>query len=146
MSGPLSWIDTLFFGVRRIFAAGSELPERPALNFVGATVTDNPGENRTDVVLGPPAWIVTAVVTGSYAAKVGELVRVDATVPVTVTLPAASSSIGREILVKEVAGGTSDIAIEAQVGEFIDGADKLTISGAYAKVGLVSDGERWLSI
>ncbi|WP_437318260.1 hypothetical protein [Sorangium sp. So ce385] len=39
MSRVLNWIDTLFFGVRRIFAAGVELPERPALNFVGAVVT-----------------------------------------------------------------------------------------------------------
>jgi hypothetical protein len=34
----LNWLDTLFFGVRRVLAAGVELPERPALNFVGASV------------------------------------------------------------------------------------------------------------
>lgn len=49
----LNWIDTLFFGVRRILAAGVELPERPALNFVGAgvAVTDDPANNRTQVAI-----------------------------------------------------------------------------------------------
>jgi len=35
----LNWLDTLFLGVRRVLAAGVELPERPALNFVGVSVT-----------------------------------------------------------------------------------------------------------
>jgi len=49
----LSWIDTLFFGVRRILAAGVELPERPAINFAGAgvVVTDDPANNRTNVAI-----------------------------------------------------------------------------------------------
>ena len=52
MASPLlNWIDTMFFGVRRILSGGTELPERPALNFEGATVTDNPAENRIDVTL-----------------------------------------------------------------------------------------------
>jgi hypothetical protein len=50
MASPLlNWIDTMFFGVRRILSGGVELPERPALNFEGATVTDNPAKNRIDV-------------------------------------------------------------------------------------------------
>ncbi|MGK4000650.1 hypothetical protein [Sorangium sp. So ce1024] len=77
MSRVLSWIDTLFFGVRRTFAAGVELPERPALNFVGAVVTDNPAENRADVFIRG-AWLVSPAVTGTYTARPGEFVRVDA--------------------------------------------------------------------
>ena len=69
---PARWIDTLFFGVRRIFAAGVELPERPALNFVGAVVTDNTAENRTDMFI-PGAWLVSPVVTTSYTARPGQL-------------------------------------------------------------------------
>ena len=49
MGTLLNWIDTMFFGIRRILTGGVELPERPALNFEGATVTDNPAENRIDV-------------------------------------------------------------------------------------------------
>jgi len=47
----LNWLDTLFFGVRRVLSGGVELPQRPALNFVGASVTDNPAENRIDIAL-----------------------------------------------------------------------------------------------
>jgi len=49
----LNWIDTLFFGVRRILAAGVELPERPALNFTGAgvAVTDDAANNRINVAI-----------------------------------------------------------------------------------------------
>ncbi|WP_437304406.1 hypothetical protein [Sorangium sp. So ce388] len=46
----------MFAGVRRIFAAGVELPERPALNFVEAMVTDNPAENRTTSSSRAPGW------------------------------------------------------------------------------------------
>ncbi|MGK4001094.1 hypothetical protein WMF31_00615 [Sorangium sp. So ce1036] len=72
----LSWIDTLFFGVRRILAAGVELPERPALNFVGAVCADNPAENRTDVFISV-AWLISPVVMGAYTARSREFVRVN---------------------------------------------------------------------
>ncbi|WP_438041458.1 hypothetical protein [Sorangium sp. So ce128] len=51
----LNWIDTLFFGVRRVFAAGVEVPERPAINFAGGgvTVSDDPANNRTTVTVAP---------------------------------------------------------------------------------------------
>ncbi|WP_437279359.1 hypothetical protein WME90_02025 [Sorangium sp. So ce375] len=55
MAGILNWIDTLFFGVRRLYAAGTELPERPAINFAGpgVTATDDPANNRTTVTVAP---------------------------------------------------------------------------------------------
>jgi hypothetical protein len=49
VSPLLNWIDTMFFGVRRILTGGVELPDRPALNFEGVTVVDNPAKNRIDV-------------------------------------------------------------------------------------------------
>jgi hypothetical protein len=49
VSPLLNWIDTMFFGIRRILTGGGELPDRPALNFEGATVVDNPAKNRIDV-------------------------------------------------------------------------------------------------
>jgi hypothetical protein len=49
VSTLLNWIDTMFFGVRRILTGGVELPDRPALNFEGARVVDNPAKNRIDV-------------------------------------------------------------------------------------------------
>ncbi|WP_437647885.1 hypothetical protein [Sorangium sp. So ce362] len=55
MTGILNWIDTLFFGLRRIYAAGVEMPERPAINFAGPGIaaTDDPANNRTTVTVAP---------------------------------------------------------------------------------------------
>ncbi|WP_437798512.1 hypothetical protein [Sorangium sp. So ce693] len=55
MGKVLNWIDTLLFGVRRIHAAGVEMPERPAINFTGkgVTATDDPANNRTTVTVAP---------------------------------------------------------------------------------------------
>ncbi|WP_437671567.1 hypothetical protein [Sorangium sp. So ce131] len=140
MSRVLNWIDTLFFGVRRIFAAGVELPERPALNFVGAVVTDNPAENRTDVFI-PGAWLVSPVVTGTYTARPGEFVRVNAQDPVTVRLPPAAGNVGAEVMVKEVAGEEEAIEILASTGQRVarDGYPYVTFR-------LVSDGAAWIVI
>ncbi|HTN91390.1 MAG TPA: hypothetical protein VL242_47305 [Sorangium sp.] len=134
------WIDTLFFGVRRIFAAGVELPERPALNFVGAVVIDNPAENRTDVFV-PGAWLVSPVVTTSYTARPGELVRVNAHDPVTIRLPPAVGNVGAEVVVKEVAAEEEEIEIYASTGQQIarDGYPYVTFR-------LVSDGAAWIVV
>ena len=54
MGTLLNWIDTLFFGVRRLFdKADAELPERPAVKFAGAcSVVDDPANNRTVITVG----------------------------------------------------------------------------------------------
>ncbi|WP_437285671.1 hypothetical protein [Sorangium sp. So ce406] len=136
----LNWIDTLFFGIRRILAAGVELPERPALNFVGAVVTDNPAENRTDVFIRG-AWLVSPVVTSTYTARPGELVRVNAHGGVMIRLPPAAGNVGAEIVVKEVAGEEEAIAIVASTGEQV-------ARGGYPFITfrLVSDGATWLTL
>jgi hypothetical protein len=44
----MSWISTLLLGVRRILNNGDFMPERPAIDFRGATsIVDNPAGNRT---------------------------------------------------------------------------------------------------
>src|SRR5262245_31679479 len=54
MGALLNWIDTMFFGIRRIFSpADDEIPERPAVKFAGAcSVVDDPTGNRTVVTVG----------------------------------------------------------------------------------------------
>jgi|GEM_PF-3624613 len=141
----LNWLDTLFFGVRRVLAGGVELPERPALNFVGASITDNPAENRIDLaLLGSSIRRLSPVVTADYTASPGELVRVDAQDPVTVTLPSAVGNAGAEVLVKEVAGHEELVAIAAPAGQQVDGQAAVQISGPYIGRRLVSDGGSWL--
>jgi len=141
----LNWLDTLFFGVRRVLAAGVELPERPALNFVGASVTDNPAENRLDVAfLGSSIRRISPVVTADYTASPGELVRVDAQDPVTITLPSAVGNAGAEVLVKEVRGHEELVTIAASGDGEIDGQVMIQTSGSYSSKRLVSDGKSWL--
>ncbi|WP_437721824.1 hypothetical protein [Sorangium sp. So ce861] len=140
MSKVLNWIDTLFFGVRRIFTAGVELPERPALNFVGAVVTDNPAENRTDVFI-PGVWLISPVVTTTYTARPGELVRVNTHDPVTVRLPSAAGNAGAEIVVKEVAGEEEALEVIASTGQQI-----ARVGGSYVTIRLICDGATWIVI
>lgn len=142
----LNWIDALFFGVRRILSGGLELPERPALNFVGAVCTDNPAENRIDVAFaGSVVRKISPIVTASYAASPGELVRVNAQDPVTILLPPAHGNAGLEVLVKEVAGNEEQITLIASGDEGIDGQATTEIGGAYARARCVSDGTVWLN-
>lgn len=143
----LNWIDALFFGVRRIFGGGIELPERPALNFIGAICTDNPAENRTDVAfVGTTIRKISPVLTANYTASPGELVRVDAQDPVTIILPPAAANAGMEVIVKEVAGNKEQITLVTSGDEDIDGEATKEIGGAYAKVWVVSDGARWVMV
>ncbi len=142
----LNWLDTLFFGVRRVLSGGVELPERPALNFVGASVTDNPAENRIDVAfLGSSIRKISPVVTSSYTASPGELVRVDVQDPVTIPLPSAVGNAGAEVLVKEVAGNEELITIAAPPGQQIDRQAAVQIAGTYCQARFVSDAAEWLA-
>lgn len=141
----LNWLDALLFGVRRVLAAGAELPERPAVNFVGASVTDNPAENRIDVVFqGSGLRRISPVVTSDYTAAPGELVRVDAHSPVTITLPSAVGNALAEVVVKEVGGGGEVITIAAPTGQEVDGQPAVQIAGPQCRARVGSDDLRWL--
>ena len=141
----LNWIDALFFGVRRILAAGVELPERPALNFVGASVTDNPAENRIDVVFqGSGLSRISPVVMSDYTASPGELVRVDAHSPVTITLPPAAGNALAEVVVKEFGGGGEVVTILAREGELMEGQPAVQLAGPRSSMHVMSDGVGWL--
>ena len=76
----------------------------------------------------------------------GELVRVDAQDPVTVTLPSAVGNAGAEVLVKEVRGHEELITIAALGDREIDGQATVQLSGPYAGRRLVSDGARWVVV
>ena len=57
------------------------------------------------------------MVTSTYTARPGELVRVNAHDPVTIRLPPVAGNVGAEIVVKEVAGEEEAIEILASTGE-----------------------------
>jgi len=47
----MGWLADKLAGVRNVLAAGIPFPRRQAINFVGATVTDNAAQDRTDVTV-----------------------------------------------------------------------------------------------
>jgi hypothetical protein len=55
-----SWLTTLLYGVRSIFADGVLQPERNALDFVGATVSDDPTLKRTTIEFPASALLAAA--------------------------------------------------------------------------------------
>ncbi|CAN98655.1 hypothetical protein predicted by Glimmer/Critica [Sorangium cellulosum So ce56] len=105
---------------------------------MGAVCTDNPAENRTDVFI-PRAWLVSPIVTTTYTARPGELVRVNAHDPVTIRLPPAARNVGADILVKEVAG--EEEAIEVVSGK---GPRVARVGAPHVTIRLVSDGATWI--
>ncbi|AKT38245.1 hypothetical protein [Chondromyces crocatus] len=141
----LNWIDALFFGVRRILAGGVEMPERPAINFVGATVTDNPAENRIDVVLGGSGLRkISPIVTSDYTASPGELVRVDGHRAIVITLPPAAPNALATVVVKKVNGGDGDITIAAPPGQAVGGQISIHTLAAHGRAEFMSDALSWL--
>src|SRR5689334_22544980 len=133
----LNWIDTLFFGYRRIYAAGVEMPERPAVNISGpgVVVSDDAGNNWTNITIAPGSFdkmspIVTSG-SGTYQASAREFVRCNTAGPCAVALPTAVGCAGQEILIKALADdeGEADITITPVSGQTIDGSTSTTVGG-----------------
>lgn len=59
----------------------------------------------------------------------------------TITLLAAASYIGPDIIIKN--GGAGTVTLKAQVGENIDGSNSLTLTQQYQAVSINTDGTQW---
>lgn len=70
-----SWIEDLA-GIKRAQADGTDLPRRGKLNFINATLSDNPTDDSTDIVLATPDAIGTAILTSALPAGVDEQIIV----------------------------------------------------------------------
>ncbi len=72
----MKWLDNLLFGLRTIFADGSALPDRPAMNIhgTGVTVTDDEAHNRYDVEIGAGGMISWSAITASAVGATAPLV------------------------------------------------------------------------
>lgn len=110
-----------------------------------------------DIFMDPPSmeepeapegiYEVLAVVTTTYTASLGELVRCDpTTLGFTVNLPSAVGAAGRSIIIKNASASTNTITIDGASAETIDGAATATITTAYGVVSIVSDGTNWLVV
>lgn len=79
------------------------------------------------------------MVTGTYTARPGEFVRVNAHDGVTIRLPPAAGNVSAEVVVKEVAGEEEAIEVLASSGQ------RVARNGyAHITFRLVSDGAIWI--
>lgn len=62
--------------------------------------------------------------------------------PYTVTIPSASSMVGKKVTVKRADSGTSTLTIQSASGN-IDGSATVTLTTAYQARTLYSDGSAW---
>jgi hypothetical protein len=72
----MSWISDKLLGYRRVLFGTEELPERGALEIVGATVEDDPTNKRTVVTIGGGSGVSGSV--DNVPAMASELVARDA--------------------------------------------------------------------
>lgn len=71
----------------------------------------------------------------------GEFISVQASAPVTVTLPVASSALGQQVIVKDSLGVS--VSYPITISGSIDAASTFVISTPYGSVTLISDGVKW---
>lgn len=62
---------------------------------------------------------------------------------VTVTLPAAASSVGAYLVVKKTDASANTVTVDANASETIDGATTRVLTGQYDAVTIVCDGAAW---
>ncbi len=77
----MSYLDALIYGYRTVLAAGSEMFKRSRVNFVGATVTDDPVNDWTNVAFSgasaPTGTGIPHVVGGVQDAAASLIVNAD---------------------------------------------------------------------
>lgn len=72
------------------------------------------------------------------------LILADATAgAVTVTLPPAAASIGRQIVVKKTDAGGNNVIVDGDGAETVDGAANVTTAVQYATIVVHCDGAGW---
>ena len=115
------------------------------INFIGAGVTaTQPLTNEIDVTIPGSTFNVVDATGASYAvAATDDVVLVDPGVTTTVTLPAAASSNGRLIHIKNATSSATAITIDPNASETIDGVTTLVINSAYVSYTIVCDGTEW---
>lgn len=121
MATRLSILDTILFGIRRIFEGETELPERPAIRLLGAgvTVTDNPTDNVTDITI-PGAS--------------GAVLSISCLAPLENTGTAEEPEIAMTGVISDAqhgtrAGGTLHAVATTSVAGFFSATDKTKLDG-----------------
>ena len=90
------------------------------------------------------AYIVASVNNSDYTITTATfLVVTTGSSTRTITLPQASTSQGKEIIVKKADSGSGSVTIDGYSSETLDGSLTKTISGQYTCIRLICDGSNW---
>jgi len=74
-------------------------------------------------------------------------IRVDTTSGgVTITLPTAVDSAGRELVIKKINAGANNVTIDGYSSETIDGSASIVFNTQYENYTLISNGTNWEKI
>jgi hypothetical protein len=82
----MSFLDTLLSAIRRVASGGTLQTPRPTINFIGATVADNPTTNQTDVTVGSVITSLNGDVSASGSGAVPATITQSAQLQITGTL------------------------------------------------------------
>jgi hypothetical protein len=122
MASAASWLGR-FFRALMVQANGVTMPARDSVNFVGFTVTDNAGNNSSDVTSAPTLFAVTgnyAIVSTAVDIRVGiSALGADA----TITFPANPAPGTRITLSIEDASLAAHNVIANGNGKTVTGPD-----------------------
>jgi hypothetical protein len=142
----MSLLDGLIYGVRGVFVAGREQPDRPAINFAtGVKAVDNPSAKRLDLtVTGEGLEFVTKFSGDTLEAdKLNELSDNESPTP-SFVLEAPANWPGRKLVAKRLNQGAPEVTLTAAGGALIDGAASYTLRGNDVCAEFYSDGARIL--
>ena len=99
--------------------------------------------NAKDDLVQPTTTITASKTIGLLSRNV----FVDATSgALTVTLPSASSAVGRYFNVKKIDSTSNAVTVDADGSETIDGSTTASLASQYDSLSIVSDGTEWFII
>lgn len=138
-------ISTMGTGVNTALSAGKTGTGNIVLDTSPTLVTPALGTPSSGTLTSCQLMAVSSISANTTAA-VGTIYLVDSTSgTITVTLPAAASSSGKQIVVKRKTGSNS-VVVDGNASETIDGATTLTLSVVFEWTTLVCDGAAWFQI
>lgn len=140
-----AYLDQLVTGLQ----AGTSIGVRPKLNFVsGATVVDNPGQNRLDITISTTTAALVITTPGAYPYTVlvtDDVVLVDTASARTINLPNPATYTKR-LTIKDAIGsaGTNAITIARFGSETIDGvAASYVFRAGWGSITFISNLTNW---
>lgn len=121
----------LLYGVREILVGGRARPLRSRLNFVGgASVVDNPADDRTDVlVLGEGYEVVTKLSGATLAIHSVNLLSDNEDETPAFVLPNPATWAGQKIVAKRLGQTAASVTVTVAGGGLIDGGAEFVIVG-----------------